>query len=95
MSLSRIHLPRFDCTLKMLTVDRVSVRAALTGCLALLQRKEASSEPPLAASSAVTLVRRMVQHIQVQAFGQPERMLAFEVLQTAVEVSPAIASALL
>lgn len=67
---------------------RVSAKAALTGCVEVLRRKGAGAAgaPPPTAATAVTVVQRFLQHIQVQAFGQQERVLAFDLLETAMEV---------
>ncbi len=66
----------------------MAARAALTGCVALLQRRSNTATGAAAptAATAVLIVQRFLQHILVQAFGQPERMLAYELLETAVEV---------
>lgn len=72
----------------------MSARAALTGCLALLQRKGArvAGVPAANSPTAVVMMQRFLQHIMVQAFGQPERMLAFELLETAIEVHDTLSS---
>jgi hypothetical protein len=68
---------------------RVCIHAALTGCLAMLLRKAAAtaSLPALdAVAAAVVVMKRFLQHILVQAHGQVDRMLSFDILLASLQV---------
>lgn len=69
-------------------ICRTCVRGALTGCLALVQRRAAgnATAPALDATAATVVVTRFQQHILVQAFGQVERMLSFDLMLASIQV---------
>lgn len=68
--------------------SRACVRGALKGCLALVLRKAAgdAAAPAPDATAAAVILKRFQQHILVQAFGQVERMLSFELVLAAIQV---------
>lgn len=67
---------------------RACVRGALKGCLALVLRKAAgnAAAPAPDATAATVILKRFQQYILVQAFGQVERMLSFELVLAAIQV---------
>jgi hypothetical protein len=67
---------------------RVCIHAALAGCLAMLVRKAAAtaSLPTLDAVAAAVVMKRFLQHILVQAHGQVDRMLSFDILLASLQV---------
>ncbi len=67
--------------------SRACVRGALKGCLALVLRKAAGdAAAPAPDATAAVILKRFQQHILVQAFGQVERMLSFELVLAAIQV---------